>query len=238
MRVEPVDWKPRLEVRVETQVESVQLAHGTSFAEAGAARHVDDVMASGVERSHLELIAQHVEVAGSKVKQRADAGISLAVAVTQVTLKVPHQPGDAPVEEALPAIREPAIKFNLERLIATNGIRETICLSVWTYKRVATDGVNARLSKTNGCRVSRLKEVVGLSPNTHHAARRAGASGRSIRDETGTVERRREDERHEIPESVQLLADVDDGIHLINGEVGAIRIIARQGRLRREDGRI
>ena len=60
MRVEAVDRKPSLEVRVETEVKAVQRAVATILAEAVAAEHVDDVPTITVEWSYRELIAQQV----------------------------------------------------------------------------------------------------------------------------------------------------------------------------------
>ena len=60
MRVEAVNRKPGFEVRVETEVKTVQHAVATILAEAVAAEDVDDVPAITVEWTYRELIAQEV----------------------------------------------------------------------------------------------------------------------------------------------------------------------------------
>jgi hypothetical protein len=56
MRIEFADWKPGLEVYIETKVQTVQRVPATLFAEAIAAEHVNDVSAIAVQRPNGELI--------------------------------------------------------------------------------------------------------------------------------------------------------------------------------------
>src|SRR5437870_10028832 len=149
MRVEAVDRKPSLEVRVETEVKAVQRAVATILAEAVAAEHVDDVPTITVEWSYRELIAQQVKISRGKVKERTDSGIGLTVVVTQVAFKVSSQAGNTPVEEALPTVCEPAIQLNLQRLVVTYRIRETVWFSVRANESVAGCRINAGLSKAH-----------------------------------------------------------------------------------------
>ncbi len=74
MRIESADWKPGLEVYVETKVQTVQRVPATLFAEAIAAEHVNDVPAIAVQRPNGELITQQVQISCRKVKQRLMAG--------------------------------------------------------------------------------------------------------------------------------------------------------------------
>ena len=77
----------------------------------------------------------------------------MTVVVTQVSFKVAFQLGDAPVEEALPTVREASIEFDFDGPVLTHGIREPVCLPIWADKRVAKRiivQVNTRLSKANG----------------------------------------------------------------------------------------
>src|SRR5947209_19080518 len=130
MRIELVNRDASLKVHVESNIKSIKCAEATFFTEEVAAEHVDDVSAIGVEWPDGKLVTEQIQVACGKVKQRADAGIGLAVVITQVTFKVASQTGDAPIEEALPAVCEPAIQLNLQRLIVPHRIWETIRLSI------------------------------------------------------------------------------------------------------------
>src|SRR5437773_5653045 len=149
-------------MHIEPEVKSLKHVKPT-FSETVASVHVNDVSAIGVQRSNGELIAQQVQNTCGKVKQRADAGIGLAVVVTQVTFEVSNQLGNTPVEKALPTIREPAIKFNLNRSVFSNWIREPVRHPVRTDKCIAGIRINSGLGKTDTRSASCPIQVVRLS---------------------------------------------------------------------------
>ena len=69
MRVETVDGKAGLKVRIQTEVKSIQHAIATIFAEAVAAEQVNDVPAIAVEWSDSELIAQQIQNSLGEIKE-------------------------------------------------------------------------------------------------------------------------------------------------------------------------
>src|SRR4029453_486646 len=204
MRIEFVNWQTSLVAEVDTEVKTIKCFPATSFVEGIAAVHVNDVPTITVEWSHSKLITEQIEISFSEVKQRTDAGISLTVVIAKVTLEVALQLGYAPIEEALPSVRERAVEFNLERSILTHGVGEPIGVSIRDDKRVSGEGIDTCLSKADGSRTIRVK-VIRLRNSINQSC---GTASRSVRDQIRRVENGTEDERLKISKGIQRLTDV------------------------------
>src|SRR5437773_8001285 len=152
MSKQRVNRQAGLKMRIESKVETIQGMEATLRREAVATISIDNVSPIRVERSDCKLVAQQVEIAGSEVEQRADAGIGLSIVVTQVAFVVSSQAGNSPIKEGLPAVRKPTIQFKLKRLVFAHSIREAVRLAVRRNKRIAQRvrvRVYARLSETD-----------------------------------------------------------------------------------------
>ena len=117
-----------------------------------------------------------------------------------MTFKVALQLGNAPVREALPAIRESAIQLELKRLVIPDGLRETIWLSVWCVDFFIGGRVDAGLRKADALAGSRIKVV-----NRGRAALGTACWNRCA----GRVNK-----RHQINGGIEFRAYVTDKIHL------------------------
>src|SRR5438552_7838579 len=162
MSKQRVNRQAGLKMRIKTKVETIQHMDATLLREAVATISIDNVSPIRVERSDCKLVAQQVEIPGSEVEQRADAGIGLAIVVTQVAFVVSSQSGNSPIKEGLPAVRESPIQFELQRLVLAHSIREAVRLAVRRHKCIAGVWVNARCSKTDSLGRRVLEEVVRL----------------------------------------------------------------------------
>src|SRR5947199_7137240 len=94
-------------------------------------------MAVCIERTNRELVTQQVQHAGSEIKQRADAGVSLSVIIAERAFIVSTQISQTVVKPHQPAVAESFIQFKFSSLVVTDGIGKTIRNSV--RKRVAAN---------------------------------------------------------------------------------------------------
>src|SRR5205807_1795778 len=102
----------------------------------------------------------------------------------------------------------------------------------WPDGKLVTEQIQVACGKVKQRAAAIVKVVIRLTKTAHNGR---SAARRSVRNQACAVERRREDERYEVSESIQTSAGVTDGIHLINGEGVAIGPIARQGCLWRKN---
>jgi len=161
MRIESVDGESGFKVYVETKVQPIQSLEATFFSEAVAAEHIDDMPAIGVEWSNRKLVTQQIEVASRKVKQRTDSRISLTVIVAQMTFEITFELGNAPVEETLPTVREPAIQLDLERAVLPNRLRESVRVAIRRIDLDVSVRINSGLGKANTLAISIVEIVPG-----------------------------------------------------------------------------
>src|SRR5712691_7102421 len=75
-----------------------------------------------VQEPDALLILQQAQLAFRKVKQRADAGIGLAVVVAKRAFVIPAQLRQAVVDGKGPVVAEGLVHFKLHRLVFTLGV--------------------------------------------------------------------------------------------------------------------
>lgn len=121
----------------------------------------------------------------------------MAIVITQVSFKVAFQFGDAPVEEALPTIREAAIEFDLQCAIFTHCIRESVWLSIRIYERVTERViVKVNASRRKADRLCAIVKEEDWRTGVLQTASRSCARRWIV------------DKRYKIGEGIQVTADI------------------------------
>src|SRR6267378_3483928 len=116
-----------------TQVQTGNLAVAFILAKLVAGIDIGHQTPVRVEWPSFELIAEQVEVAFSKVKQRADRRIGLAVVITEVAFVVAVQFRNTPVAEQLPVIRKALVQLDFNAAINVDWIGKTIRHTIPTW---------------------------------------------------------------------------------------------------------
>src|SRR5947199_10515955 len=83
-------------------------------------------MAVCIERTNRELVTQQVQHAGSEIKQRADAGVSLPVIIAERAFIVSAQISQTVVKPHQPVPAERLVQFKFSSLIIANRIHEAV----------------------------------------------------------------------------------------------------------------
>src|SRR6266567_3346241 len=96
------------------------------FAECVATKDVRYEATIRVEGTNLELVAEEVEVALGKIKQRADARVGLTVVIAEMAFVVSTQARNAEVAQHLPTIRESLVQLDFDRLVDVDRIGEAV----------------------------------------------------------------------------------------------------------------
>src|SRR6266851_4635085 len=156
--------------------------------------HVEDVLAIAIEEADALLILKKTKLPLRKVKQRADAGVGLAVVVAERTLVISTQLRYAVVGGERPVVAEGLVHFELHGLVLTFWIPVSVRFSIGVElpaKRraaasLALGKVGAVLQedkfwigRTGGHR--RIKAGVGHRPRRRVHRRETRASGRWTR---------------------------------------------------------
>ena len=136
------DWHASLKVHRWSYSQATKFAAERTelvFVELITGEDINYVPAISIKWSNLELISKQVEITGSKIKQRADARVSLTVIISKMSFVVSTQARDAPVRKQLPIVRKALVYFYLESFVNVHRVDE----SIWNTVR---PGVARRLA--------------------------------------------------------------------------------------------
>src|SRR5438874_8285697 len=92
--------------------------------------HVEDVLAIAVQEPNALLIAQQAQFPFGQVKERADAGVGLAVVVAERAFVIPAQLCYAVVGGDRPVVAEGLVHFEFHSLVFTLRVSVSVRLAV------------------------------------------------------------------------------------------------------------
>src|SRR6266851_1623545 len=151
--------------------------------------HVEDVLAIAIEEADALLILKKTKLPLRKVKQRADAGVGLAVVVAERTLVISAQLRYAIVGGERPVVAEGLVHFELHGLVLTFwipvSVRFAIAVELPAKRRAAASlalgkvGAVRQDDKFWICRTGghrRIKAGVGHRPRRRVHRREASAA--------------------------------------------------------------
>src|SRR5918912_3709153 len=198
------DRETRFAVQISAERHPVQEAAEAFFAERVAAVDVRQHTTIRVERADGELVTEQIEIPRRKVKERADAGISLAVVITQVAFVITSQGSEPNVREQLPVIGEALVDFYFDCLVDALRIREAIRDTVGLVDRAAGNRIDTLCAEANAARRNESTRHIGrLIKEDRVTARILSAPCGSVQDISRRIENRREWELRQIDSGVE-----------------------------------
>src|SRR6266851_792557 len=144
--------------------------------------HVEDVLTIAVQEPDALLIAQQAQVPFGQVKQRADAGVGLAVVVPERAFVIAAQLRYAVVGGNCPIVAEGLVHFKFHSLVFAFRILVSIRLAVpveLAAKGSAVTGLAKRNLALLEAGAVRKQIAAGIKPSVRVDRRETCASGRS-----------------------------------------------------------